>query len=66
MPDLRVRRCRRRCNNHRLWRRDEAAAMNIATTLRWFLMHACWHPKFRSSADQERLQQAAAAAACRC
>jgi len=44
--------------------------MNIATTLRWFLMHACWHPKFRSSADQERLQQAAdaaaAAAACRC
>jgi len=35
--------------------------MNIATTLRWFLMHAFWHPKFRSSADQERLQQAAAA-----
>jgi hypothetical protein len=34
--------------------------MNIATTLRWFLMHACWHPKFRSSADQERLQHCAA------
>ena len=41
-----------RCGGARLWSRDYAGAMNIATNLRHYLLHARWHPTFFLTAQQ--------------
>jgi len=51
-----------RCRT-RLWSRDYGAAINIASNLRYFLLHASWDPDFCRSTDEDVEASAAPRAA---